>query len=359
MEAWLIGILFFYAIISTYVFYKKDVFKSFRAESEGSGSKGQEQGNLSVKLDKTPETVNELAVLVNELSDRSNQTFMSVSKIVMSIGEISTGNHHITEAIHVLNRLNQDIAVIVAQINEFMKTEDIKAKEALELVQGGKSTIVNQVEAAKSTFLIIQATSVSIGELKAMAHNILSIVDIIRSIAGQTNLLALNAAIEAARAGEHGRGFSVVSEEIRKLAESSNQSAKEIAGIVSQIIDKVDVVDTSIGQTLVTVGAQEQALNSTENFFQNINTSLENISDTISFVSSKVDTANSMSKEISVKSQDISAVAEETAAATNEIVGLSEKQIDGIEEIIIVSGQVSGKIDELFGQIETLKGCEP
>lgn len=309
--------------------------------------------SLLEEKNKTIGISNDISSLVNDLNDQSNKTFMSISQIVLSISEVSEGNNSVAQSIQELNESNLNIFNSVSEINTLMKEEDQKSKDALRLVNSGQSTVKDQIDSTLSTFNIIKTTSSSIRDLKEMAHNILSIIDVITSIAGQTNLIALNAAIEAARAGEAGRGFSVVASEIKKLSESSNASAKNIAGIVSKIIQKVNLVDNSIEETLSTITVQKTALNSTEQFFKDINKSLENISENVSFVSSKIDKASITSKEISDQSQQIAAVAEETAASTSEILVLSEKQIDGIEAILLLSSEFSTKINELIKEINT------
>jgi methyl-accepting chemotaxis protein len=180
------------------------------------------------------------------------------------------------------------------------------------------------------------AVSRTIEELAARSHRIGGIVETITSIAGQTNLLALNAAIEAARAGEQGRGFAVVAEEVRKLAEESQQAAGTIAALVEEIQEEtrhaVEVVEGGASRTAESAETVDRAREA----FQLIGEQVSDVSVRVAQIdgaiaevasvaeqsSSSADQVSASTQQTSASAQQLSVAAQELAASADELVGL-------------------------------------
>jgi len=165
-------------------------------------------------------------------------------------------------------------------------------------------------------------------------------VDTISGLAGQTNLLALNAAIEAARAGEQGRGFAVVAEEVRKLAEQSQDAAKKIAELIGEIQEDTDkaVVAMTDGTREVKTGAE--VVNAAGSAFKEI-------ADLVTQVSSQV-------KEISAAIQQMASGSQQIVAAVKRIDGLSKKSASESQTVSAATEEQLASMEEIANSSEAL-----
>ncbi len=186
-----------------------------------------------------------------------------------------------------------------------------------------------------------------VSKLGESSKQIGEIVDVISGIAGQTNLLALNAAIEAARAGEQGRGFAVVADEVRKLAEQSHEAAQKIAHIVREIQTETTSVVTVMQQGTVDVARGSDVIISTGERFTAIVNLVEHLNSEIQEISAASEQLSASSEEV-VKSVDsVKHLAGETAANTQTISAAAEEQSASMEEIAASSQALSSLADEL------------
>jgi len=156
-------------------------------------------------------------------------------------------------------------------------------------------------------------------ELQEKAKGITQIVSLVSSIAEQTNLLALNASIEAARAGEAGRGFAVVAEEVRKLAEQSQQAVNDITGSLNQIIGEIDNVVTDIGTQFDVLKDENSKLNVAVSYSDSANTTINLVANKMIETSDLLEKETGSMSEVYSKIESLVSIAEENTAASEEV----------------------------------------
>ena len=144
----------------------------------------------------------------------------------------------------------QNMAAGTAKIAEIAKQTEQNSEKTLELSKKGNEAMNNTTEAINKVSATVLETAEKIRNLKDKSSEISGSAGLIAEVADQTNLLALNAAIEAARAGEHGRGFAVVADEVRKLAERTGQTTAQITNMISDIQKEIEVTVAAMEQTL-------------------------------------------------------------------------------------------------------------
>ena len=248
-----------------------------------------------------------------------------------------------------------ELGNIVNKNNEYIQALNSSLEKVTQLKEEGSILIKDLVEKTNISNKSSREIKEVINNTNQSAEKIAVASEMIKNIAGQTNLLALNAAIEAARAGESGRGFAVVAEEIRELAEQSNQFTEEISTIIRDLTDKTSTAVQVMEEIEKVVASQSASVDMTDNKFEGISSSIEEMKKVIQAV-------NEASKEIDIQKEEIvkvmenlSAISEENAAASQEASASVEEQTAGMSEIAKASEELARIAEELNRQVEQFK----
>jgi Methyl-accepting chemotaxis protein len=189
---------------------------------------------------------------------------------------------------------------------------------------------------SKKTETTVQITKIlveNIRDVQERSTEIEGFIDTISNIATQTNLLSLNASIEAARAGEHGRGFSVVAEEIRKLADESMQAGKKIKDIVDNIMETTQKTADSAQEAETIVFAQADSLKETIEVFGDINDCVEKLVNGLQDIADGMREISGEKDQVQESIQNISVVSEQSAAAAVQVTSSLDEQVKTVSDL--------------------------
>ncbi|OJT54768.1 chemotaxis protein [Bacillus altitudinis] len=292
-------------------------------------------------------SVDNVASASEELTASASQTSQATEHITMSIEQFSNGNEAQNEKVE--SSTNQLVAMNeglqgMSQTSSEVTSVSIQSTEAAG--QGGRivESTANQMKHIDTS---VQEAEQVMKELEYKSKDITSILNVINGIADQTNLLALNAAIEAARAGESGRGFSVVAEEVRKLAVQSADSAKEIEKLIQEIVLEISKSQEMFKAVNREVNAGLGMTEEAKESFQNIYEAAEGMSKKLTQLNETAVDLSSGSKLVSQAMQEMRQVSRESAANIQDIAASAEEQLASMEEISSSSVTLANMAEEL------------
>ncbi|MDR3565658.1 MAG: methyl-accepting chemotaxis protein [Negativicutes bacterium] len=311
--------------------------------------------NLRTIVNQVAESAEQVAASSEELTANAEQSAQTVSQVASVISEVAGSAQEQLQAVDqtsiTINQMTAKLQQIAANANGLAAVSD----ESAEAAQAGNEAVekaVTQIIRVEKTVAETAEVVVRLGE---RSKDIGSIVSTISQIASQTNLLSLNAAIEAARAGEHGRGFSVVADEVGKLAAQSQQAVKQIAVLLSEIRVDTDraVAAMDTGTHEVKVGAKVVGVAGES--FKAIALLVNDVSSQVREFSREIqETANESHKIVDAIS-NIEVSSKEIAAQTETVSAATEEQSAAMEEITLSSQNLSQMAEELQHAIKLFK----
>jgi len=289
---------------------------------------------LTASAEQSAQAANQVAIVITEVADGAVKQLKAVGDASAVVGQMSAGVQHIASSANTVAGTSEKSAIAAQTGSEAVKKAIIQMGHIEETVNRSAQVVSKLGESSKE-----------IGQ----------IVNTISGIAGQTNLLALNAAIEAARAGEQGRGFAVVADEVRKLAEQSQEAAKQIASLITKIQQDTDSAVVAMNQGTKEVRIGTEVVNHTGQTFQEIYQSFNEVTAQIREISAAIQQMASSSQQIVASVDDIDNISKDTAGRAQTVSAATEEQSATMEEIAASSQALASMAEDLTQAVSKFK----
>ncbi len=311
-------------------------------------------GQAGAATNQIAATVQEVARGTTQQTSGVTQTASGMEQMKRAIDGVARGAQEQAGAVGKVAAISERLSGAIKQVSGNAQTVTHDSASAAQAAQAGAETVAQTIKGMDAIKTKVGVSATKVREMGERSDQIGAIVETIDDIASQTNLLALNAAIEAARAGEHGKGFAVVADEVRKLAERASSATKEIGGLISgmqrTVADAVRAMDE--GAREVENGAA--AANQSGDALAEILKAAQAVQVQASAALQASEQMGTLSAQLVEATEAVSAVVEENTAATEEMAAGSTEIVQAIESIASISEENSAAVQEVSASTEEM-----
>ena len=289
--------------------------------------------NLRGLIKQVSNATGQLASSSEELTASAQQSADASGSIAGSIQQIAYGSEKQLSAVNDTSAIVEEISATMEEVSATAAEMTTMSEQTATVSLAGKTSVDRAVTQMGAVSVGAKQAQTAAVELKASSAQIGEIVGLISTIAGQTNLLALNAAIEAARAGEQGRGFAVVADEVRKLAEQSETAARQIKTLVGSNHDSIGKVVGAIDIAIQDITQGVELVNVAGANFAAINDQIRQVTDQVGIIAKAISEAAVGSQRIVGSIKEVESASRNAAAEAQSVSAATEEQSASMEEI--------------------------
>ena len=271
--------------------------------------------------------------LTGDVSAKTAGINRYMQNVATSMDEVSAGVFNQAQDIELSNGKMMDFSATINSVTNKTNNMGITADRTIDVVEQGKLIVQELSDKSNVTVQLTKELVEDINAVQESTEEIKGFADVINSIARQTNLLSLNASIEAVRAGERGKGFSVIADEIRTLANQSSDSARKINELLIKINETTYKTTESAQRAEIMVNQQASSLNDTVAVFGTVHESVGNLVEDMHMIATALSQIIVEKDQIQNSFQNISAVSEEVAASTEEVSTTLTDQVADVRKL--------------------------
>lgn len=296
--------------------------------------------NITTLVTQTNATAQDVLDTASELTDASKKTAVSAKEIAVATEEIANGATSLANEAERGNELTENISHQMKNVIAANQEMSVAAQHVVKSSEIGMKNLNELIEKTNQSEEMTRSLVQRVDALQDSTKSVLKVVDVLHGIAQQTNILSLNATIEAARAGAAGRGFMVVADEIRQLADQSRKSIDMVAQITDNIKLEMNETVRALSDAYPLYQQQMNAVKETSDIFVSLTQLMEEFNSRLDSVTSSIEGLNQSQNVLSEAMSNVSAVAEESSATSEEVASLSSEQLSVGNHLIELSNKL-------------------
>jgi methyl-accepting chemotaxis protein len=312
-------------------------------------------GRLRTLVSETAIIAEQISVSASDLSGISEQVAASSGEVATAMVGITGGAESQSYGLRATSDALTEMGIRAHEIATVSQSVTGLSEEIYQVAAGSRTQVSHALQMLIEVHDVVRTSGREVTELDQTSKQIDQFVEAISGIARQTNLLALNAAIEAARAGEHGRGFAVVADEVRKLAEGSARAAQEVAMIVQAIRGKIGEVVVTMDRSIQKVTGVEEVSKGADLALEQIITAVDGVRQAACHVAEAVIRNREAMSGVETALVGVSGTAESHAASAQQVSAAAEEQSAATQEMSATSAQLLQSAERMKALVTGLR----